>query len=1193
MKLKSLQLQGFKSFPDKTRLDFSDGITAVVGPNGSGKSNISDAVRWVLGEQSTKSLRGSKMEDVIFNGASQRKAVGYAQVSLTLDNSDRSLSFDNDEVKITRRYYRSGESDYMINNATVRLRDIHELFMDTGLGRDGYSIIGQGRISDIVSSKSADRREIFEEAAGISKFRYRKIEAEKKLNDAQENLLRLKDILQELTLQLEPLKIQSEKAKKYLVLAEDKRSIEIGLWLRIIENSKTMLREQEKRLLITQNQHNDICSQLDSLEQEMEQTRIQSQQCTAGIDKAVNDRATFDRDSADAKAQADILKNTVEHNSRNIQSIIHDIDNIEAGLFQFESNIAAKQEQQEQLILQIEQTNAQLNDIAEQLDKLTTKSESRLSKIHDLMEQKDAVKQSIRENSESTITAQSSLDRLEERITLLEHTRDQHTFRKSQFNEELGFLTQQLSDIDKDINAKQEQLDKQQQLTEQASKAAQLAHQQCDRLQLDISDAKRRIDMLNQMERELEGFNRSVKVIMKAVNSGRLSGIHGPVSRLVSTDSQYTTAIETALGQSMQNIVTQDEQSAKDAIYYLKQNDGGRATFLPISVINGNILNIPSLSRHNGFVGLAIDLVKYDKQYSNIMANLLGRIVVADNLDNAVDIAKANGYRFRIVTLDGQVVNSGGSLTGGSYSKSAGLLSRSAKIDSLKQKLTGLEASLASTKEDMQQKNEQLAAYKQEENSITAAISALQNNRIQIASNAENLQNQLDSLKHDYDKAQADIDQASVKYDELCDTLDKLEEQAVEYKIKLAQIEQSLNQTSQKQDETEKRHNELFTQRSEIMLTLMSLDKDSQLMQSEISHITEQLESQTSRLSKLQSDKLRYEQENISLDEQIKLLLQKHEQFNIKSEECDKLIYDFNQKRDILESRYQQLRNDEREKTAERETVGSELARLEEKQLTIQKEYDSTLKKLWEEYELTRAEAEKQYQPVENQQASQRTLNEINSKIKALGSVNVGAVEQYKQVSERHAFLTEQIADVEQSRDRLINLISGLTSSMKEIFTQKFTQINSNFSAIFTEMFGGGTASLSLTDPDDILNCGIDIKVKPPGKIINNIDALSGGEKALVAIVLYFAILKVNPSPFCILDEIEAALDDVNVDRYAQYLHRLCDSTQFIVITHRHGTMKQSDMLYGVTMQEQGVSKLLQLNVNEVLENNQAEDIVG
>ena len=1183
MKLKSLELQGFKSFPDKTKLDFGEGITAVVGPNGSGKSNISDAVRWVLGEQSTKSLRGSKMEDVIFIGASGRRALGFAEVSLTLDNSDRSLNIDEDEVTVTRRYYRSGESDYMINRTGVRLRDIHELFMDTGLGRDGYSIISQGKIADIVASKSADRREIFEEASGISKYRYRKTDAEHKLKNAEENMLRLKDILSELEIQVGPLKAQSEKAHRFIGLTAEKRKLEIGLWLRTLENSNDTLREQEKRVMIVSEQHDQVSGELEEIERRMEQGRGSAQYLTAQIEKLRHDQSAFEEESVKIKGQADVLKNDTQHNSQSILRLDREIEEAKENGENTENAIKVRLSQITELQEVLGQKQTQLKRLEEGLAQIRKETDGQVDLKEDLENKILKLTGDISDIKLKQATISSSVDEITTQATALENSLREREKRITELTDEQKFMGEELEEGKKRITANNDWIDYYNELSaEQGSRLEKLV-KRGDELKLDVNDKNRRIEMLKQLDKDLEGFTRSVKAVIKGSQNGSLKGIYGTVSMLMKTENKYAVAVETALGGAMQNVITANENNAKTAIQMLKDRDSGRATFLPLNVIKGNTLNLMGLQRNAGFIGIASNLISYDSQYDNVFKYLLGQTVIVDNLDNAISLARRYNYRFKIVTLDGQVINARGSMTGGSNSKNSGLISRGAQIEALTEQLKKLEIQI---RENNDLKTKQSDEYNQTQLKlieIRDKLAVETEDRIRIESELRNIGNQLEGVKLDAKNIGLQLSQTDARKKALEDESKEHLERVREMEASLSDMKNRLSGITDKQEKAAAQIYEINSRIAEIKLSELTVNKDIEAVNYSVEQLATQKKSFTERMDDLLLEKKKYISSNESLDKTIEELLEKAKKLHEDSVKCGEEIERSHIEREKTEKGYQELRAREREKTEEKEKVGRELARLDERRVSLQKDYDEIIKKLWDQYELTRNEALQEVEPAENPVASQRKLNSINSEIKSLGSVNLDAIDRYKEVSERYEFLGEQLSDVEKAAAGLNRLINELTVKMREIFNERFRQINENFGQIFAELFGGGKASLSLSDPTDILNSGIDINVQPPGKIINNLDSLSGGEKAFVAICLYFSILKVNPSPFCILDEIEAALDEVNVDRFAEYIHTLTGSTQFICITHRHGTMKQADMLYGVTMQQNGVSKLLSLNVNEVL----------
>jgi chromosome segregation protein len=995
--LKALEIQGFKSFADKTTLVFDKAVTMIVGPNGSGKSNISDAVLWVMGEQRTKALRGGKMEDVIFGGTEKRSALGFAQVTLILDNTARLFNVDSDELSISRRYYRSGDSEYFINKESVRLRDIHELLMDTGLGRDGYSIIGQGRISEIVSAKSSDRREIFEEAAGISRYRFRKEEAERKLAATDDTLLRVGDKIDELELQLTPLRKQAEVAEKYLLLREELRGLEVSAWMETLDKLTS--------------QTAAIKESYETAKGELEQTRAsltENYQKTESISEKMREK--------------DIEVESVRQRLTDTESSISDNERAGAVLRTDRKNnldsvqrIRGDMSQEEGRIRALDEQIAQLNQRLEQI--------------------------------------RSARDTLSEKVSQLSNVVNGHKMKMSGRETRLAALREEVT-----------------------------------RLTVDGRSMDGRIAMLTEMEKDYEGFNKAVKTVMREAERGTLRGVHGPVANLVRTQDKFALAIETALGAAAQNIVVDRPEDGKAAIEMLKRRDSGRGTFLPISSIRGNVLNrLPQ--GEPGFLGLALDLVNYDRAYDNIFANLLGRTVIAETLGDAVAIARRNNNQFRIVSLDGQMINAGGSMTGGSAARGTGVISRANELERLKtqretlrrehtQKAAELdkaERELAAARYDMDVAGQELAAASRDAASLDAERDAKRNNIHQLEDVKSALAaggDQRRSLIEGYEKKNRDIDES------------------------LAQNRQRGQELSQRAQELRDRIAQITQQKLELEAKRTQADRDTQ-------------------------------RQNETLLEQERLVA-----------------------------------------SIERKTLAAEM---EEKQI---------IDKLWDNYELSRSAAQEQRQPLESLAAANRRIAELKRAIHALGTPNLGAIEESKRVGERYDYLSEQRDDIAKAKNELLGIIGDITRQMEEIFVQEFEAINDSFKATFLELFGGGKADLRLEDPNDVLNCGIEIKVQPPGKAVSNISLLSGGEKAFVAIALYFSILKLKPTPFCVMDEIEAALDEENVVRYAEYLHRL-DKTQFIVITHRRGTMEQADVLFGVTMQEKGVSRVIELDLAE------------
>lgn len=1182
MRLKSLEIQGFKTFPDKTKLSFEQGITSVVGPNGSGKSNISDAIRWVLGEQSPKSLRCSKMEDVVFNGTDKRKKQGYAEVTLNIDNSDRFLDFNGDEIAVTRRYYRSGESEYLINKAAVRLKDINELFMDTGLGRDGYSIIGQGKIDSIVSSKGEDRREIFEEAAGISRYRYRKIEAERKLKSTEENLLRLRDIVTELEGRVEPLKKQSEKAQKFLTYSEEKRGLEIALWLLTLDKSQENLKLQDEKISIVRSQYEDAVKALENVEQETEEIYQKNGELSSKIEQLRTESNQIESEIAQKNSQISVAENDILHNNENIERLKNEISQADRNAGELEKSIAEKQEQIDILDKQVIEKQKHYNEVSEKLNIINLDSSKSGDKLQELTSKLSVLTSQSADARVIDMTSESSINELTSRIAALNNSNSE---RKSQVED----LSQMLSDYHRDIETAQNEITSfknsidglELKLSSKEKKRNELKAES-DKLALDVREHQRKISFLENLERNLEGFSKSVKIIVNAFKNGKLHGICGPVSRVISVPPKYGVAIETALGAAMQNIVVNSDEDAKQAIRYLKSTDGGRATFLPLNTIKPRELRENGLEDCYGFVGVASQLCTCDAKYNDILSSLLGRIVVADDLNSATSIAKKYFYKFKVVTLDGQVVNAGGSLTGGSLNRNTGLLSRASEIKQLKAQTEDLLKLAKSAENQSEEISREFSAIEAELLGIRADLSNKQQDFVRLQAECRACENELENSKKLLTGSASEVEECQKKIEILKKSREQARERLSELNIKIAQAEQHVNDVTGSRAELTKSREELSSLLQNIRLEIVTAQKDIDVLNSEIvyarntgtnnderkSELFNQIHSVESVINEISGRIESYKNDVTSLE-------------NTRSSVADR-INSLTQQKDLLEKRSIEMRESERNKTNERETSGRELARLEERKLNIQKEYDNIISKLWEEYELTKREAEQTAIEIEDAPKAQRRLNELKKSIKNLGSVNVSAIEEYKEVSERYQFMSAQVNDVEKSKKEITSLITNLTKQMKEVFVESFDQINKNFTYTFKELFGGGTASLSLSDPENILTSGIDILVHPPGKIVVHLDALSGGEKALVAIALYFSIMKVRPAPFCVMDEIEAALDDVNVYRFASYLRRMTEKTQFILITHRRGTMEEADVLYGVTMQDEGISKLLELRSTEV-----------
>lgn len=1182
MLLKSLELHGFKTFPDRIKLSFDKGITSIVGPNGSGKSNISDAIRWVLGEQSAKTLRCSKMEDVVFNGTDKRKKTGYAEVTLSIDNKDRILPFDGDEVAVTRRYYRSGESEYMINKATVRLRDIHELFMDTGLGRDGYSMIGQGKIDSIVASKSEERREIFEEASGISRYRYRKTEAERKLKSTEENLVRLRDIVGELEDRVGPLKKQSEKAQKFLVLSEEKKGLEIALWLNTLDNSANIIKEQDDKIDIQRAQYENAEQELANISSETESIYLKNGEITSKIDTIRRNISQFESEVSNNNALISVANNDIEHNKETITRLETEIEQLDNSFTEIESQIKEKKENVEKLKLNIEEKQKEYNEVSENLNTISVDASRSGDEIQELNSKLAELSQKSANAKVVLLTSDSSINELNERIESLNSS-------LSEKESNLETTSRMLEDYKaqgKDSAEKVEKLSNSIKGLELKINNLKTRNEnskgEIDRLTLDSNEKLRRANILEDLEKNLEGFAHSVKTVMNLSRHGKIGGIHGPVSRLIKVPTDYAVAIETALGGAMQNIVTGNEEDAKRAIRTLKENKGGRATFLPIATIKPRYLNENGIDSCFGFVGVASDLCDCKDEYKGILQNLLGKIVIAEDLNSAVSIAKKYSYRFKVVTLDGQVVNAGGSLTGGSLNKRTGLLSRASEIEKYRKEAKTLADKANELKEQYSNSQQEFAKYEADILGTRGDLSTEQQELIRLRTEYKACQNEYDSLVSSIDFTKNEIVECENKISNLQKDKETADKEFSAFEEEIANIEKTTsNLTGNRLALTEKRE-QLSEKLQNIRLEIVTFEKDKEALISEIRTSEYNSQHQTERKENLRN-------QIVSVNSNIDIINKKIESYtNISNNYQDKIaefnnaIEKLNGDKEKFEKKSVELRQKEKDLNSTREVSGRELARLEERKINLQKQYDDIIAKLWDEYELTKRQAEEISIEIENVSTARKRLNEIKSSIRGLGSVNVSAIEEYKEVSERYEFLGAQVSDVEKSKNEIERLINDLTKQMKDAFIENFHEINKHFGETFKELFGGGTASLELANPDDILNSGIDIIAHPPGKIVVHLEALSGGEKALVAIALYFSIMKVRPAPFCVMDEIEAALDDVNVDRFAQYMRRMTDRTQFITITHRRGTMEESDVLYGVTMQDEGISKLLELRASEV-----------
>ena len=1179
MVFKELEIQGFKSFPDKVKITFDAGVTGVVGPNGSGKSNLSDAVRWVLGETSSRQLRAAgKMEDVIFGGTRRRSAMGFASVRLTLDNTGHTLDVDADEVTIGRKYYRSGDSEYTINGQVCRLRDVYELLLDTGIGRDGYSVIGQGRIAEIVAAKSSERREIFEEACGIAKYRYRKTEAERRLAAAGENLERLRDILGELESRVGPLEKESAKAQKFLELSEQRKTLEVTLWTDSVHRARDTVRQQVRDYETAQADYERFDGEAKAAEQEAEEIRMQAQQLTIAVERLNGDIRSITEQISGSDSRIAVLENDILRNEESIASLRSEIeageqDGAEAdAALQRHRAVAAKMEAEgEKLTAEIDALNAELTKLADASNASGARKDTLRAEITDLTAKRTEaqVAQAAAEAAEET--ARQRLPALEQAVQ--EGTDQWETARQDltdtiRYREMLTENEKQLANVRSGLELK---LKNRKAALDEADTAEQ-------RLGRELDAARQRLSVLRELEKNMDGYQNSVKAVMRAAGARRLRGIIGPVSAILKVEPGCEVAVETALGAALQNIVVENEAAAKAAIALLRSDNAGRATFLPLDTVQPGVFR----GRLSGTARLASSLVQADTRYDNIVSNLLGRIIVVEDINEASRVARDNGFRSRVVTMDGQVINAGGSFTGGSVQRSAGLFTRKQEMEELRIRAAKLQKDCLAAQEKTDQCKEQVDALQAELTATASEQITAANDRVRAEAEQKRLEAAAAQLETARNARRQEIDTLQAA---LADSRAKAEDAAklqAELTAKIDRRTAEMSRIAEGDDSFLTRQNALAQDLSAKRLEQVTRQKDAELAYSQIAALEQRARNAAARRT--------------SLEESVAALA-------ARSDACRAEIADIRQTRADSQTTIAQKEAEIREATQERlarqqaetetlarartaadsrEEMSREMARLAERKAAAESEYDQTVAKLWDEYQLSVSQAEALCVEFDSLPALRAQVADLRGKIRALGSVNVSAIEEYKEVKARYDALVTQVTDVEESRNELSRMISKLSAQMREIFTDSFRAINENFGRVFAELFGGGEASLMLEDESDVLSSGIGIRVAPPGKVIKNLEVLSGGEQALVAISIYFAILAVNPAPFCILDEIEAALDDANVVRFAQYLRRVSDKTQFIVITHRRGTMEAANVLYGVTMQEDGVSKLLKLDLEQV-----------
>ncbi len=1182
MYLKALEIQGFKSFPDKTVLNFGEDITAIVGPNGSGKSNISDAIRWVMGEQNSRQLRGAKMEDVIFGGTEKRRAMGFAQVTLVIDNTEHIFNRDEAEVAVTRRYYRSGESEYYINRQSVRLKDVNELFMDTGMGREGYSIIGQGKIDEILSVRSDDRREVFEEAAGISKYRHRKEESERKLQRTEENLVRINDKITELELQVEPLRKQAETAKKYLVLRDELRTLEISVWLENLQKLKADRLKLQADFETAQADQKKAQDELDRVYAQAEEcSRLLHENDCAAEEKRGRISA-LESAIGEHESAAAVARTTAQHHAETIERMDREMS-------ESRSRTESLHEQMQVMARRMEEIDASArtleNEIATLCEEMRGSSDAAAAAAAQLEQLRRREAQEVAGAAQaqaelSAITAGS--DEIAQRTAELTEELTQSEEKLTQTRREAAQNEKELLSAREEEQAAANIIGGHSLKMEGRQRRAKESIEQKNQLSLQEKTISDRIRLLSEMEKEYEGFSKAVKIVMRAAEARTLSGIHGPVGNLIHTDKDCSVAIEIALGGALQHIVVDTKNDGKNAISLLKQRDGGRATFLPLDTIRGRSLRENGLENEYGFVGIASELVRCDGRYGSVIENLLGATVVVEDLDCGIQMAKRHDNRFRIVTLDGQVINAGGSMTGGSVSRNAGILSRSGELEQLHKKLKKIQSQLQdatllaeSANRELQKAQYELEVARDQQRQANDRVLTLEGRKNHYDMLIESLEQQQESLRIQKENLQKRSTDDAGRMDTIRRTIADFTARAEETREEIEMLQRRQETARQGLGEMTDR----LTEKKAQQAALSAEGESARRSMEDLSRLRESLEGEhTDRES------LRAQMEQAMAQARAEEERQQQEARELRGgiEEHRQALQKLSEEKMALETRRSQTDRLSRTCNDTLLNCEREVTRLEGKLNGSALEEKQILDKLWERYELSHSDAQALRVELESVPKATRRIGELNREIKGLGAINIGAIEEFDRVNTRYTYLSDQRNDVEKAKEELLGIIEEITKQMTEIFATQFEILKQSFQETFLELFGGGRATLELEDENDILRCGIEIKAQPPGKQLKTLSLLSGGEKAFVAIALYFAILKVHPTPFCVMDEIEAALDESNVVRYARYMRRIAGKTQFIVITHRRGTMEEADVLYGITMQERGVSTVLTANLNEL-----------
>ncbi len=1187
MYLKRLDIQGFKSFAEKINLEFNNGITSVVGPNGSGKSNIADAIRWVLGEQSIKTLRGSKMEDVIFAGTEHRKPLGFAEVSITLDNSDSALPIEFGEVTVTRRVFRSGESEYLINKTPCRLKDITELFLDTGIGRDGYSVIGQGRVDEILSTRSEDRRHIFEEASGIMKYKVRKLDAEKKLELTRQNLERINDIINELESQLVPLKEQSEAARRYLDLREHLKELEVNVYLDSMEKFKD-------KLAVYDEQYKTAKDQVEAENKKLEDITSSNKEKTDLL-------KNFDEKLEAARQQFHLLEGNIERcssdiklNNEKIENLTQNIVRLDTEAKEFQDKMsgldkeeAAKKDKLKYLERQLQDYTIKLSEYEKQMEELL-KTLNESERNIELLKSGIMDKMDIQSDKRMQISnVKTHMENMQKRQRNIDTEVYQHVIENDNEKMKKEDLAESIRHASEQIRQQSEK--KQELLNEQAESDKMLNEMRLrqSKLKSDIQFKTSRMRTLKEMEQNLEGYNRSVKQVLQACRESQEfgKGIHGALAQLIRVDKKYEAAIEMTLGSALQNIVTESEEAAKKAIEYLKSNKLGRATFLPISSVNGKSFDASMLSRINrseGFCGVASDLVEFNPKYGGIMGSLLGRVVVTDNLDNAIRMARAFGYSFRIVTLEGDILSTGGSMSGGSLeNRGPGILSRSREITELETELQNLKASDVALEKDIGLLTEDIGQIVSEISSIDNAIKNNELVKIRDESHLAQVEENIKRILARMDMLKQEKEQLDRQLNDISQEMDKYQQELQSIELEISEARKTVAEFQDKHKEDQSVRDALHADITDFKISVNSIKESMESVKENSDRLAAEKDALLKGISRKESEKTKSLEEIKKLEllnESLNVLIRKHEEEKSgKTFELDRLA----EERKILEEDLFDIVNKINDANKNILLLQEEYSRVEVKKARLETEMEALQDRMWNEYELTYSSALLLKKEIGSLTQAQKRITELRNNIKELGTVNVASIEEYVKSKERYEFMSNQRNDMEQAREKLLRVVQEMTSIMKKQFLEQFKLINENFSIVFKELFNGGRAGLILVDQENVLESGIEIEVQPPGKKLQNMMLLSGGERAFTAIALLFSILRLRPSPFCVLDEIEAALDDANVYRFSEYLRRYSDQTQFIMVTHRKGTMEGSDMLYGVTMQEHGISRIVSMKMGE------------